>query len=204
MKIHKPPVNNYLSVRRFLMPAGLLAALFLVSACSGPTKIESDLGIKGAPDWVNEGTQAVSNKKGRLIQGVGSAPDLGDMALQQSTADNRARAEIARVLSSYLDVTMNDYLASSSQPKANDDTAGYAADASVQQQINNLSKAVLNGSRIIGRWKDKRTGVIYSFAELDLKRVQEMATAAGTMNEGLKQYLEDQGNAVFDNFVMEK
>jgi hypothetical protein len=180
----------------------LLAALFLLSACSGgPTKIESDLGIKGAPDWVNEGTQAVSDKKGRLIQGVGSAPDLGDMALQQSTADNRARAEIARVLSSYLDVTLNDYLASS-KPQGSD--AGPTADASVQQQINNLSKAVLNGARIIGRWKDKRTGVIYSFAELDLKRVQELTAAAGTMNEGLKQYLADQGNAVFDNFVMEK
>lgn len=203
MKIHKPPVSFHLSVRRFLLPGlpAMLSALFLISACSGPTKIESDLGIKGAPDWVNEGTQAVSNKKGRLIQGVGSAPDLGDMALQQSTADNRARAEIARVLSSYLDVTLNDYLASS-RPQGGE--AGFTADASVQQQINNLSKAVLNGSRIIGRWKDKRTGVIYSFAELDLKRVQEMSAAAGTMNEGLKQYLADQGNAVFDNFVMEK
>lgn len=203
MKIHKPPVSFHLSVRRFLLPGlpAMLSALFLISACSGPTKIESDLGIKGAPDWVNEGTQAVSNKKGRLIQGVGSAPDLGDMALQQSTADNRARAEIARVLSSYLDVTLNDYLASS-RPQGGE--AGFTADASVQQQINNLSKAVLNGSRIIGRWKDKRTGVIYSFAELDLKRVQEMSAAADTMNEGLKQYLADQGNAVFDNFVMEK
>ncbi|HEX7028637.1 MAG TPA: hypothetical protein VF268_15450 [Gammaproteobacteria bacterium] len=198
MKINNLPARN---IHRFA--GALLAALFLISACSGPTKIESDLGIKGAPDWVNEGTQAVSNKKGRLIQGVGSAPDLGDMSLQQSTADNRARAEIAKVLSSYLEVTLNDYLASSSQPQENG-AGGYAADASVQQQINNFSKVVLNGSRIVGHWKDKRTGMIYSFAELDLKKVQEMAAAAGTMNEGLKHYIVDQGNAVFDNFVMEK
>lgn len=205
MNINKPPVNTRLSGGDFSNLSGaLLVVLFLLSACSsGPTRIESDLGIKGAPDWVNEGTQAVSNKKGRLIQGVGSAPDLGDMSLQQSTADNRARAEIARVLSSYMDVTLNDYLASSSLPRG-DAGEGYAADASVQQQINNLSKAVLNGSRIVGRWKDERTDVIYSFAELDLKRVQEMAAAAGTMNEGLKHYLADRGNAVFDNFVMEK
>jgi hypothetical protein len=176
-----------------------LGVVCLAAACSsGPTKIESDLGIKGAPDWVNEGTQAVSDQKGRLIQGVGSAPDLGDPSLQQSTADNRARAEIARVLSSYLDVATNDYLASAKS------TEGYAADASVQQQINSLSQGVLNGSRIIGRWKDKRTNIVYSFAELDLKRVQELAGAVGTMNEGLKNYLLDQGDNVFDNFAREK
>lgn len=198
MKIHNLPDISPSILSLLNLAGASLVTLFLATACSGPTKIESDMGIKGAPDWVNEGTEAVSNKKGRLIQGVGSAPDLGDMALQQSTADNRARAEIARVLSSYMDVTLNDYLASASLPE------GYAADASVQQQVNSLSKAVLNGSRIIGRWKDKRTGMIYSFAELDLKKVQEMAGAAGTMNEGLKHYLVDQGNAVFDNFVMEK
>jgi hypothetical protein len=205
MKIKNLPVTPP-PTRNSRMPnsvGALLAALLLTTACSGPTSIESDLGIKGAPDWVNEGTQAVSNKKGRLIQGVGSAPDLGDMALQQSTADGRARTEIARVLSSYMDVTLNDYLASSSQPQTNGAT-GYSADASVQQQIKSFSEVVLNGSRIIGRWKDKRTGMIYSFAELDLKRVQEMAAAADTMNEGLKHYLVNQGDAVFDNFVTEK
>ena len=56
----------------------LAVAITLLAACAGQTKVESDLGIKGAPDWVNEGSQAVNDKKGRLIQGVGSAPNLGD------------------------------------------------------------------------------------------------------------------------------
>src|SRR5450759_5708024 len=30
--------------------------MFAISACSSTTKVESDLGLKGAPDWVNEGT----------------------------------------------------------------------------------------------------------------------------------------------------
>ena len=63
----------------------LIAATALLTACSGSTKIESNLGIKGAPDWVNEGTQAVDDKKGRFIQGVASAPPLNDEALQSST-----------------------------------------------------------------------------------------------------------------------
>lgn len=177
----------------------LSAAISMFAACSGPTRIESDLGIKGAPDWVNEGTQAVSDKNGRLIHGVGSAPSLGDPALQQATADNRARAEIARILSSYLNVAMNDFLGSNAM-----EDGMAATESSVQQQINSLSQVVLNGSKIIGRWKDERTGIIYSFAELDLKRVQDMVKANQAMNDDLKRYLATQGDAVFDQFVTEK
>ena len=179
-------------------PTLVAACLIFFSGCSGPTKIESDLLIKGAPDWVNEGTQAVSDKKGRLIQGVGSAPNLGDDSLQRSTADNRARAEIARVLSTYMDVAMNDYLASNPQ------AAGGSADSSIQQQINSVSKVVLSGAKIIGRWKDKRTGNVYSFAELDTKQVQDVVSTNQQMNQGLKNYLLDQGDAVFDKFAAEK
>lgn len=173
-------------------------SVFLAACSGGPTKIESDLGIKGAPDWVNEGTQAVSNKDGRLIQGVGSSPQLGDESLQISTADNRARAEIARVISTYMDVMGNDYLAAAKQAE------GYVADASIQQQINSVSKVVLNGSRIVGRWKHEDTGVIYSFAELDLKKVQDIVKANQNMNEGLKVYLLDNSDVAFDKMAEEK
>lgn len=184
--------------RRLLYAACASLCVFLAACSGGQTKIESDLGIKGAPDWVNEGTQAVSNKDGRLIQGVGSSPPLGDESLQLSTADNRARAEIARVISTYMDVLGNDYLASAKQAD------GYVADASIQQQINSISKVVLNGSRIVGRWKHEDTGVIYSFAELDLKKVQDIIKANQNMNEGLKVYLLDNSDVAFDKIAKEE
>ena len=188
------------SIARFFFLT--VAATFLLTACGGPTNIESDLGIKGAPDWVNEGSQAVSDKDGRLIQGVGSAPNLGDAALQKATAENRARAEIARVLSSYMDVALNDYLGSSNA--GSEAEGGRVTDSSVQQQINSLSQVVLNGAKIIGNWKDEDTGIIYSFAELDTKRIIDIVAANRTMSEELKNYLLTQGDAVFDDFVKEK
>jgi hypothetical protein len=191
---------NLISGRQLYRFSSVAAVVILVVACAGQTKVESDLSIKGAPDWVNEGTQAVSDKNGRLIQGVGSAPNLGDPALQKATADNRARAEIARVLSSYLDVAMNDFLTSSS----GQDTGEAVAESSIQQQINSISQVVLNGSKILGNWKDKRTDIIYSFAELDLKQVQDVVAANRNMSEDLKRYLAVQGSAVFDHFVTEK
>jgi hypothetical protein len=183
---------------RLVLSAAGASLCLLLAACAGPTKIESDLGIKGAPDWVNEGTQTVSNKDGRLIQGVGSSPQLNDQSLQLSSADNRARAEIARVVSTYMDVMANDYLAAAKQAE------GYVADASIQQQINSVSKVVLNGSRIVGRWKDEKTETVYSFAELDLKKVQDIIKANQNMNDGLKVYLLDHGNVAFDEMAKEK
>ncbi len=187
------------SAYRWVMDAACASlCVFLVACAGGETKVESDLGIKGAPDWVNEGTQAVSNKGGRLIQGVGSSPMLNDQSLQISTADNRARAEIARVVSTYMDVMANDFLAAAKQ------TDGYVADASVQQQINSVSKVVLNGSKILGRWKDEKTGTIYAFAELDLKKVQDVIKANQSMNQGLKVYLLDNSDVAFDKIAGEK
>ncbi len=184
--------RHLLQMFMLLVMASMISALLV--GCGGRTNIKSDLGIKGAPDWVNEGTQAVNDKKGRFVQGVGAAPDLGDPSLQRATADNRARAEIARVLSSYMDVALNDYTASASQAE------GYVADAAIQQQINSVSKIVLNGAKILGNWRDKRTKMVYSFAELDLKKVQETIKATDSMNQGLKNYLLDQGDAIFDRF----
>ena len=111
-------------------------ALLITLGCSSSTDIESDLGIEDAPDWVNEGSQAVSNKRGRLIQGVGSAPRLGDASLQKATADNRARAEVARIMASYMDIVMEDYSASSAgsdphrRSRLGCDRAGHRRDSS--------------------------------------------------------------------------
>lgn len=174
-----------------------VAALALLLGCSGKTMVESDLGIKGAPDWVNEGTQALSDKGGRLIHGVGSAAPLGDESLQRSTADNRARAEVARVLSTYMDVLQQDYTASVHSAE------GAAADASVSRDIKSASQVVLNGAKIIGRWKDKKTGTVYSIAELDMQRAKALIQGVESMNQGLKAYVQDHGDAVFDRFAKE-
>ena len=143
--------------------AATAIALALAACGGGKTVVESDLGIKGAPDWVNKGTQVLNDRDGRLFHGVGSAPSLGDDALQRSTADDRARAEVGRMLSTYLDVVGNDYSASAGTG------TNASADQAVSRQIKAVTKVNLAGSKIIGRWKDGRTNMIYSIAELDLK-----------------------------------
>ncbi|MFH0934983.1 MAG: hypothetical protein V1879_07245 [Pseudomonadota bacterium] len=170
----------------------------LIAACSsGPTKVDSDLGLKGTPDWVNEGTNVLNNKDGRLFHGVGSASPTGDMSLQKSVADDRARTEVAKVLSSYMDVVSSDYMAAAK-------TGGAAvAEESVSRQIKNLSKVNLAGAKIIGSWRDPKTNIIYSIAELDMKQVKETLSGVQDMNADLKLYIETQADNIFDRVAKE-
>lgn len=170
----------------------------VVAACSsGPTKVESDLGIKGAPDWVNEGTNILNNKDDRLFHGVGSASPTGDMSLQKSIADDRARAEVARVLSSYMDVVTNDYMAAAKSGETG------VTEESVSRQVKNLSKVNLTGAKIIGSWRDPRTNTIYSIAELDMKHVKDTLSGVQDMNTDLKRYIETQADNIFDRVAKE-
>jgi len=180
--------------------AKMLNAFYVVflalalGACSSKTVIESDMGMSGAPDWVNEGTQAVENDDGRLIHGVGMAPAMGDVSLQKSTADSRARAEVARVLSTYIDAVSKDYTASS----------GGEADLNIEREIRSTTQLVLSGARILGRWKDEDTNDIYAFAELDMDAIEATLNTATSLSDAFKRYYKENTNTNFDRLMEKK
>ncbi len=181
-----------------LLGTWCVAVVFLLSACSSKTKVESDLNVKGAPDWVNKGTHLLNDKNGRLFHGVGSAPNMGDISLQSSTADERARAEVARMLSSYLKVGSKDYSVSASR------AGEMANELSVSRDIENLTRINLAGARIIGRWTDKRTGLIWSIAELDINRMKETMRQAEEVTPALRTFLANESESIFDQMLGDK
>jgi len=172
----------------------LLISLFALtfSACSSRTKVESDLGIRGAPDWVNEGKQALKDGKKRYFRGIGQAPTMNDESLQKSTADNRARAELAQIFSSYMDVLANDYSAAVS------DSEEVVNEQAVSRTVKNITSLNLTGAEIIARWRDKKTGVLYSLAEIDMKKFKTVTGAARDMDTNLKQFIEHEADNIFD------
>ncbi|HET7922595.1 MAG TPA: hypothetical protein VFM15_07560 [Gammaproteobacteria bacterium] len=173
--------------------AVVCAIVLSLAACSSRTVVKSDLGIKGAPDWVNQGSQALKDDDQRLIHGIGSAPSMNDLSLQTSTADERARAEVARVLSSLMHVVSQDYAASvgSGQDQENE--------ASVSRQIENVTNQNVSGAQIIAHWRDPKSGAVWSLAELDMKNVKQMVAGAQQMNAGFKNYFAAHADNLFDN-----
>jgi hypothetical protein len=172
----------------------ILGALFgaMLIGCSGKTVVESDLNIEDAPEWVNEGTNFLKTKGGRLFHGVGSASTMDDFSLQKSTADNRARAEVARILSSYMKVVSSDYTASG---KNGDDKY---SEQNVSREINNITELNMAGVKIIANWRNKKGGVIYSLAELDMESVKDIVKNIDSMNTDLGKYISSHGNNIFD------
>lgn len=179
-------------VVRFLLP---LVAVGLLAACSGRTSVESNLGIKGAPDWVNKGSQALNDQNGRLIHGIGSAPNMNDQSLQSSTADERARAEVAGVLNSFMHVVSQDY--SSASGSGQDQQASQ----SVSRQIQNITDQNVSGARIIARWTDPKTGTLWSLAELDMKQVKDMVNGSQDMNAAFRSYFNANADNLFDSMA---
>jgi hypothetical protein len=176
----------------------LFAIAVTLGACGGKNTVKSNLHIKGAPNWVNKGTSVLKDKDGRLFHGVGMAEDLGNMSLQKSTADNRARAEIARILSSYMDIVENDYITANRADGQN------VSQEDISRQIKNVSQTNLAGAKIIGRWRDKKTSTIFSLAELDMRYVKQTINSYREMNAGLRKFMEQNADTAFDKLEQSK
>lgn len=173
----------------------ILISVIFLSACSSNDRVETDLGIKGAPDWVNEGTQMVDNNDGQLIYGVGMAPTMNDQSLQKSTADNRARAEIARVLQTFIDSTLQDYSAASNNGEISTNNMN------IEREIRSTSQLALSGARVLGHWKDPRTDDIYAFTVLDMEKVDELVAKASNLSDGFKDFFKRTSTASFQRFI---
>ena len=126
-------------------------------AASGAATASWDLGAKGQPAWIDRGSAAIHGDGGRVFYGVGSAGAIRDPALLRGTADNRARAELARVFSTFTAALMQDHASSDGAQ-------------SVDQTVKTLAASSLDGVEIVDRYV-AADGTLYALAALDAARV---------------------------------
>lgn len=170
----------------------LLAAIFL-AACA--TKPESNLGIKGAPDWVNHGSQALKDDGNRYIYGIGWSPAMNDLSMQTSAADGRAHEEVARILSTFMRMVLQDYSTSAATGQDKEDKQ------SVSQQIESITNRNVGGSQIAAHWIDPESGTIWSLVKLDMNNVKAMVASSSSINAGFKSYFAGHADSVFDGMT---
>lgn len=183
---------QFASGLKCLWPVLILA----LTACANSAVLDGPVDAAGAPVWVNEGSNILSSAKtGRRFHGVGSASMLGDFSLQTAKANSHAKAEVARILASYLEIVSRDFIASGDAEEA-----GFT-EQNVAQQIDSLTEINLTGAQVIGHWRDKQTRVIYAIAELDMEQVQQALKKSRTLNKGLKEYIGSEGGKIFDRIA---
>ena len=174
-----------------------LAAVFMTAACTrsvpGPV-------AEKAPDWVNKGNGAFKDGGQSVFYGVGIAQGIRNRALSVTAADDRARAEIAKIMNSYITVLTKDYMAST--------TAGSMDKSSeeqhVSQTLKNFAKFTLHGAVIVDHWKDPSDGTMFALCKLDMAAVQKTLQDSKELDSKMRDFVRANAEKAFDELAAEE
>jgi hypothetical protein len=172
-----------------------VAAMFLLG-CAAETK--PVMGVE-APDWVKKGSGAFTGERGRAFYGVGSASGIRNYSLLRATAENRARAEIAKIFEVYVAALMKDYMAST--------TAGDFSATSEEQHVERaqktFTKATLSGVQIVDAWEHPN-GTYFALAVLDLEAFKDLNERAKELSARIRDYVRRNAEKMFDELEKEE
>ncbi|MFO0728731.1 MAG: LPP20 family lipoprotein [Myxococcota bacterium] len=165
----------------------LAIALTFVAACGGKTPPAGSPTASGdAPDWVHRGSHI---EKGRLI-GVGQAGGINNVDLARTTATNRGRNEIAKILETYSASLMKDYQEHVSSNGASDESQ------MVTQAVKTFTNQLLEGTEVQGYWLDSAQNTWFGLVVLDFEKQKEVAAAKANMPGKFKDWVDQNGSKV--------
>ncbi|MEK6603351.1 MAG: hypothetical protein AABY69_02975, partial [Nitrospirota bacterium] len=118
------------------------------------------------------------------------------------SADNRARADLAKYMDTYTSYLMRDYAAST--------TAGDFTKSSEEQNIERALKTFvstnLSGVAVVDRWeKEEKSGkTIYALAKMDLETFKEQIGRMKELNAQARDFVRKNAEQAFDRLQQEE
>lgn len=172
------------------LTGGGLAVLLLMAlaACGGP------------PKWVEKGSGVLNEKDNKAFYGVGSVVGVRNEPLAWDTAENRARAEIAKTFETYTGYLMRDYAASTT---AGDFTRN-TEEQNVERAIKTVTTATLSGVRPMERYKDEKTNTYYVLAKLSLEDMKNNLEQAKELNAQVRDFVRKNADRLFERLEKEE
>lgn len=177
---------------------GLVSSLLiaLTVGCAGASSGGGAPGVPaGAPDWVRSG----SGVRDGVVYGVGSATGVMNTSLARTTAANRGRAEVSRILEVYSASLMKDYQASTTAG----DFSASSEEQRVEQAIKTFSAQLLDGAEVREYWLDATSNTWFAQVALDFERSAEIAAARDRMSPGLSSWVQSNGASVLESLDAE-
>lgn len=172
-----------------IIGAGIAGMLLIgLVACGGP------------PKWVQKGSGAFNDKDSKAFYGVGSVVGVRNEPLAWDTAENRARAEIAKSFETYTGYLMRDYAASTT---AGDFTRN-TEEQNVERAIKTITITTLSGVRPVDRYKDEKTGTYYVLAKLSLEDMKNNLEQAKELNAQVRDFVRQNADKLFDRLEKEE
>lgn len=169
----------------------VLVAAFslLLTACGGP------------PAWVKEGSGAMHKQDDKAFYGVGAVVGIQhNEPLAWDTAENRARAELAKNFETYTAYLMRDYAGATT---AGDFTAT-GEEQNVERAIKTFSSVTLRGARPVDRYKDEESHTYYVLTKLSLADVKDALAQAEELDSRMRDYVRDNAERLFDRLDQEE
>lgn len=180
--------------RGFIQIVGMSILILSLVGCAGRNAKNEE------PEWVRKGNGAFLDKDQKAFYGVGAVMGVKNKPLAKTTADNRARAEIAKVFETYSASLMRDYAASTTAG----DFKKTSEEQNVEQTIKTFSANTLSGVVIIDHWTDPSDGTLYSLARLDVDRFKENIQQAKELNAAVRDYVRANAEKAFNQLEKEE
>ena len=179
-----------------------LFAVLLLAGCAGKAKEvpPSETAKAARPAWVDKGSGAFGGEMGKAFYGVGSAWGIQNPSLLRSTAESRARAELARVFKTYTASLMKDYAASTMAG----DPEETSEEQHVEQTVKTFTKAELAGVQIVNHWKDPETGELFALARMDLSAFEDSLKQGSQLSEAVRERVVQRAEKAFQDLAEEE
>jgi hypothetical protein len=168
-------------------------------ACAGktPKPIDEVMGgeFKGAPDWVTKGCGTYYKAKGTpMICGVGSVGGSRNPSIMRSTAEGRARTELARSLQVKVKAMLKDYQATTT---GGQDFGTSAAD---EQHVVDVSKQItdmtLSGTELVDTWVSPN-GTFYALVTMDVEKFKDSVSKMNNLSDSVRKAVEQRADKAF-------
>ena len=166
----------------------VIGLMLIIAGCGGP------------PTWVKKGSAAMNKKDDKAFYGVGSVVGVKNEPLAWDTAENRARAEIAKSFQTYSAYLMRDYAASTT---AGDFTRN-TEEQNIERAIKTFSAVTLSGVRPVDRYKDKDSNTYYVLAKLDFRDMKDQLLQAKELNSEVRDFVRKNAERLFEKLEKEE
>ena len=175
----------------------LLTAVWLVG-CAGVSMRGGEM-----PRWVKEGSRAFEDGEVKAFYGVGAVVGVDNEPLARTAAENRARAEVAKVFATYTASLMKDYMAATRGGATVSDSPA-TEEQHIEQSIKTFSAVTLSGVKIVDHWIDPERRTYYALARLDLEHFKDQLDRIRELNAQVRDFIRSNADRSFEALAREE
>lgn len=160
--------------------------------------ILSLVACESTPKWVKTGSYKPDEAK--AFYSMGEVMGIRNEPLAWDAAENRARAQMVKILSTYTAYLMRDYAAST----AASGLVKTAEEQHVEVATKTFAAATLNGVRPVDRYKDEKKGIYYVVVKMELDDVKDMLTQSTELNSQMRDFVRKNADRAFERLEKEE